>query len=77
MALKGSPVRRREACLPFLAMETRAWGMTFVAEECPRAQFLCAAPDASNDVDAEDGEWDVDIQVALEGASGAEERDRA
>jgi len=49
--------------------------MTLVSEESPRGEAVCSPADATSDVGVDDLEWDVDIELDLEGlrADGREE----
>jgi hypothetical protein len=47
--------------------ERRQKAMTLVSEESPRGEYVCSPPDATWDVDVDELEWDVDIELDLEG----------
>jgi hypothetical protein len=41
--------------------------MTVVSEESPRVEAVCSPADATSDVGVDELEWDVDIELDLEG----------
>jgi hypothetical protein len=41
--------------------------MTLISEEAPRGEAVCLPANATWDVDVDELEWDVDIELDLEG----------